>query len=268
MVEIREEPSEGINHEHADGAQSSTSTSRSTSTSIVDYLKANAAESFYFVLRIVTIYFTALYVLPLTSASYQKTAYSKAFLSAAATNAFRLHQRMRASTTPTFSRQFLQELMLEDSAHYLLYCVIFASSPSVTMALLPIFLYALLHSLNFIIKTASETGHGNSALVQKATEFKGQHTANILGTIACAEIFVFPIFFAMIFMGRANIFFPFLYFRFLSLRYVSRRNPYTRMTFANLKMSLFNAASRPACPGLVRNIIYKTVGLIERFAPQ
>ena len=41
--------------------------------------------------------------------------------SAAATNAFRLHSRLRGTQHRVFSREFLQTLVLEDSAHYLLY---------------------------------------------------------------------------------------------------------------------------------------------------
>jgi hypothetical protein len=68
------------------------------------------------------------------------------------------------------------------------------------VAILPITLYAFLHSLNFGIKAASELGYGNSTLAVKATQLKTQHTSNILSTIACAEIFVFPIVVAMVFM--------------------------------------------------------------------
>ncbi|KAH7731647.1 Protein Y37D8A.17 [Aphelenchoides avenae] len=280
MVEISEESSEA----NSAGASTSSSAGQSQArpASVVEYLKANGSEALCFALRLVTIYFTAYYLLPITTPAYQKTAYGKAFMAAAATNAFRLHQRMRGTSTPTFSRNFLQELMLEDSCHYLLYCIIFAMSPPVTMALLPVFLYAVLHVMNFVVKAATETGSGGAPWVQKLAAFKTQHTPNILGTIACAglyarltdinsaflsEVFVFPIFFAMIFMGRANIFFPFMYFRFLSLRYTSRRNPYTRMTFANMKLSLLGIAQNNSCPAIVRTLIDKSIAIVERFAP-
>lgn len=68
------------------------------------------------------------------------------------------------------------------------------------VALIPIMLYAFLHALNFAIKSANEFGYSNSSLVSKANQLKLQHTSNILSTIACAEIFVFPIIIVMIFM--------------------------------------------------------------------
>ena len=113
--------------------------------------------------------------------------------------------------------------------------------------MLPILLYAVLHSLNFIIKLATELGYGNSTIIVKVLQLKSQHASNLLSTIACAEIFVFPIVIVMIFMlvddctnpslkshifrGKANFFVPFVYYRFLTLRYLSRRNPYTRYYF-------------------------------------
>lgn len=65
--------------------------------------------------------------------------------SVAATNAFRLHQRLKNVNFPFFSQMFLHELMIEfvlitnlnfiifrDSAHYLLYCMIFVMSSPIT----------------------------------------------------------------------------------------------------------------------------------------
>lgn len=54
------------------------------------------------------------------------------------------------------------------------------------VALLPVFLYAVLHSMNFVVKAATDTGSGNSPVVQKLSAFKTQQSPNILGMIACA----------------------------------------------------------------------------------
>ncbi len=58
--------------------------------------------------------------------------YQRALLSNAATSALRLHQRL-----PNFqlSREFFGLLMLEDSAHYLFYSLIFVNSHPVTSIL-------------------------------------------------------------------------------------------------------------------------------------
>uniref|UniRef100_A0A915D2B7 Transmembrane protein 33 n=1 Tax=Ditylenchus dipsaci TaxID=166011 RepID=A0A915D2B7_9BILA len=253
MVEIREETPEGANNETS---RSNTAPTAPPPT-ILEYIKTNRNEALCFCLRLATIYFSFVYIVPFFSISTQKNAYVKSFVSAAATNAFRLHQRMRESNNPIFSRVFLSEIMFEDSAHYLFYCLMFALSTPVTMALVPITLYALLHGLNFSLKSATELGYGSAPVVVQATQLKTQQvTGNILSTIACAEIAIFPIFIAMIF-GKANLFFPFIYYRFISMRYMSRRNPYTRETFANIKLSLFSLANSARCPMIVKNMIFK-----------
>lgn len=174
-------------------------------------MKANATDTLCFLLRTLTIYFAAAYLLSMSSPEYQKTVYFKAFAAAAATSAFRLHQRVRGSMNPTFSRDFLQQVMLEDSAHYLLYSLIFPTSTPVSskqtpiasqslVALIPITLYAIWHSLAFVIKVAGVLNYTDKPIIQKLNRFKSAQTENVLGLIACSEIFLLPIFFAMIFM--------------------------------------------------------------------
>lgn len=127
--------------------------------------------------------------------------------------------------TVSFSREFLARLMLEvypwkyiikryflqDSCHYLLYSILFLTSHPVTMALLPISLFAALQfaaflvscfqmSFNFIqTKLMLSTGN-NHPVCQKLNEVVRMHTPTCLGIIACAEIFLVPILISMIFV--------------------------------------------------------------------
>lgn len=71
-------------------------------------------------------------------------------ISAAATNALRMQQRVG---TVSFTREFLARLLLEDSCHYLFYAILFLTSAPVTMALLPISLFAGLHAAAQIVST-------------------------------------------------------------------------------------------------------------------
>ncbi|KAI1725298.1 transmembrane protein 33 like protein [Ditylenchus destructor] len=269
MVEIREETEGSDSHQNRSGGPSSSNNSNATpnqSRNVLEYVSANRLETLYFTLRLVTIYFAVTYLLPMFSGPAQKNAYMKAFVAGAATNAFRLHQRMRVSHQPIFSRIFLSELFLEDSAHYLFYSLIFAMATPVTMALVPLVLYAILHSLNFGLKTANEFGFGNSPTVARLTQLKTQMTPSALSMIAWSEIALLPIFTIMIFAGKANIFFPLIYSRFLSMRYVSRRNPYTRAVFANMKQSVLSFAGNQSCPPVIRNVLIKTVAFVERLS--
>jgi len=217
-------------------------------------------------LRILTLFFTLTYLLDMLGIVDFKSSYYKTVGAAAATNCFRLYQRLSTATN-VISRAFLQQLFLEDSAHYLLYCIAFVSSPQVTMALVPIVLYAFLHTVSYLIKVGEVIGQIRSPFFANVVLVRDQYTQVILSTISCVEIFVFPVFFAMILRGKASILFIFIYHRFLTLRYASRRNPHTRLAFSNLKISLFDIASKPACPNLVRQLIHQAVGLVQRFAP-
>jgi len=277
MVEIREEVDAGATTGEG-AASSSSSTTSSTGgqangqaagnrMSLLEFFKSNQSEALCFALRLATLYFSLGYILPLGSPASQYNCYSKAFVAAAATNAFRLHQRMSGSTFRVMSADFWKSLILEDSAHYLFYSLLFMLSAPVTMALLPIFLYALLHTTSFALKAATSLGYANNPTVQKISTLKTQHTGNLLSCIACAEVAIMPVCIGLIFSGKASILFPFVYYRFLTLRYVSRRNPYTRETFSQLKISLYQMASSGSCPAFVSNLIYKVVGFIERLAP-
>ncbi|VDP42751.1 unnamed protein product [Schistosoma margrebowiei] len=74
--------------------------------------------------------------------------YRRALLASAATSALRLHQRIKSLNTG-FSREVLEVLISEDSSHYLLFSIMFAVLPPVTVSLVPIFLFALLHAASF-----------------------------------------------------------------------------------------------------------------------
>uniref|UniRef100_A0A7E4W7D8 Transmembrane protein 33 n=1 Tax=Panagrellus redivivus TaxID=6233 RepID=A0A7E4W7D8_PANRE len=272
MVEIREETGSGEDttrpHASNDGsARTQPSQSGTTGTlPVLDFLKLNAIDTFTFVLRLLTIVFAVLYNLPSSDHQYVKSVYFKAFAAAAVTNAIRLYQRMASQPYPIVSQQFLQAAVLEDSAHYLLYSVTFPMSTPVAMALIPIVCYAFYNSVPFLARLNSECGLNNGA-IQKLVTVRQEQSENVLSLISCAEIFNFPIFFAMIFTGRGNIFFPVLYFRFLTFRYASRRNPYTRYVFASMKQSLLQVTNSPRCPAIGKTIILKSIELVERFAP-
>uniref|UniRef100_F1LC45 Transmembrane protein 33 n=2 Tax=Ascaris TaxID=6251 RepID=F1LC45_ASCSU len=265
MVEIREEATERNDGSGSSGGTSATGDNANMATvSIIDYLKFRSTDSVLFAARVVTVICSLYYVLPIGSHSAQNSAYSKAFAAAAATNALRIHQRVGGIR---FTREFLSQVLLEDSCHYLIYSVLFMSTAPVTMALLPIFLYALLHAANFSVQACNATGYGATLYARKVAELTNKHTQSLLGVIACSEVFIVPIFIAMIFTGRVSIFFPFIYYRFLTLRYMSRRNNSTRIVFYQLRVSLEQAVSGPNCPQIFRSSAYGLINLVCRLCP-
>nr|CAD2170059.1 unnamed protein product [Meloidogyne enterolobii] len=263
MVEIREESSQPNNS----GQQPNNSNVQRKTP--MEFVKEYPNDVLAFGLRLATLYFVICYILPITDSKFQALAYTKAFAAVAATNAFRLHQRLRAVNWPFFSQMFLYELMLEDSAHYLLYCMIFVISSPITLALLPVSIYAIFNLIATLNKFSTETGVAhNSFIISRLVQFKQQASPNMLSTAACAEIFLLPIIILMIFMGKASLVGPFVYYRFLTMRYMSRRNPYTREMFSQLKFIFNSWANNPSCPAFVSSSILKFIALIERLAPQ
>jgi len=215
--------------------------------------------------RLLTIIFATFgYILPIfgnflgnPSACYYKT-----MMAAAATSALRLHQRLPRIQ---LSREFAASMMTEDSAHYLLYSVIFifASGP-ITMALLPALLFAVLHAGSYTLNLLDALGTPNSVWpMRMLISLVELQSRNILRMVAFTEIFLLPITVMNVFRGVTWLVGPLVYYRFLGLRYSSRRNPYTRTVFYMLRMSLEKTAEHPNMPNGVKVLIYKLISVVS-----
>ncbi|KAF7632827.1 hypothetical protein Mgra_00007758 [Meloidogyne graminicola] len=211
MVEIREETSADEQNDSANSSGHQPNTANVHQKTPMEFVKENPNEVLCFGLRLATLYFVICYLLPITDPKFQGMVYTKAFAAVAATNAFRLHQRLKNVNFPFFSQMFLHELMIEDSAHYLLYCMIFVMSSPITLALLPVSIYAIFNIINTLNKFSNETGIArNSSFISWLVQFKQQTSPNMLSTSACAEIFLLPIIILMIFMFVIFFFLNFL----------------------------------------------------------
>uniref|UniRef100_A0A914WDB0 Gustatory receptor n=1 Tax=Plectus sambesii TaxID=2011161 RepID=A0A914WDB0_9BILA len=266
MVEIREESSE--THDGA-GSSGTGSSSRPANpptgtVSFVGYLKQRPTDAVLWALRVATIGFAMLYMFPIGGPQSQASAYSKTLMAGAATNALRMHQRLGGFQ---LSREFFATMFLEDSCHYLFYCIVFLGCSPVTMALMPVLLFSVLHSSSFTIQLLDAIGQSQLFLRRWLTTLTESYTQNLLSVIACTEIFLMPLVIGMIFMGKASMFLPFIYYRFLTLRYMSRRNPNTRIAFHQMRVALEQSVNRPACPGILRTAAHKLIGLLERLCP-
>ncbi|GAB6028611.1 Transmembrane protein 33 [Chamberlinius hualienensis] len=230
---------------------------------LMAHINSHKIDFALWVTRILTAFFTISYLL-LAFWFNPQLSYQRALISNAATSALRLHQRL---PRVQFNRQFLAILMLEDSCHYLFYSLIFMYSTPVTLALLPIFLFAVLHSASYSLTLLDQLGQNSwwgARILISLVEFQQK---NILRLIAFTEIFLMPLMIFMIFMGRASLLVPFVYYRFLSMRYVSRRNPYARNVFHELRMVTELKINHPSCPAVIRNFAHKIIGFVIRLAP-
>jgi hypothetical protein len=227
---------------------------------VVTTRKVDAA---LWVTRLMTIVFSTLYILPLFGNPLNF--YYKAFLANAATSALRLHQRV---PVVAFNRVFMTQLLLEDSCHYLFYSLIFIYCSPITLAIMPILLFAVLHFASFSLTLLDAMGRNSIWIARVFITMVEFQTVTILRMAAGAEIFTmqFTIIYALI--GRASLLTPFIYYRFLTLRYSSRRNHYTRTMFRELRVYCERVAMSPKCPAFVANLINKSIDIVSRFAPE
>lgn len=212
--------------------------------------------------RVATILFTVGYILPIFGNPYNS--YYKALMASAATSALRLHQRL---PQVQFNREFLGLFLSEDAAHYLIFCVLFLYAAPITLVLVPVFLFALLHFASYTLTLLDTLGQNSWWGARMLISLVELQSRNILRLAAFQEVFLLPFTVMMIFAGKTNLVTPFLYYRFLSLRYQSRRNPYCRTICHELRMSLESLAYSPKCPGWAKNIIYKAISVATSLGP-
>ncbi|XP_058957159.1 transmembrane protein 33 [Pocillopora verrucosa] len=234
------------------------------------YLLDNKIDSALWLTRVFTIITSILYLLPFFSPMFSYNCYKRVLISSAATSALRLHQRLPRFQ---FSREFFGLLLSEDSCHYLLYSIMFVNSHPVTIILIPVALFALLHTVSFTKKLLDILGSGgifSMSLIRsarKAIEKVEIHQQGLLRFIACTEIMLMPAVILMALSGQAGIVIPFVYYRFVGFRYASRRNPYCRLLFTELRRSVEQLASHPRCPAFLRTFVFKFTAFIEKLAP-
>lgn len=249
---------------NGNGAGNSGGTQQAPQSSpVMTHLMANKVETLLWLTRIFTVVSTIMFMLPIFGGN-PHSLYQRALIASAATSALRLHQRIPAVQ---LNMEFLRRLFSEDSCHYLLFAILFISSYPITMAVVPVFLFALLHACSFTKALLNTMGPQSMQFLRNMIAKLEQQQVNILRFIACNEIFLMPAVTIMVFSGKATLFMPFIYYRFLTLRYSSRRNPYCRTLFSELRMTVEYLCSKPQCPQFVRNACYRCIGIISRLAP-
>ena len=126
--------------------------------------------------------------------------------------------------------------LAEDAAHYLIFSMLFLYAAPITLVLVPVFLFALLHFASYsltLLDTLGQNSWWGARMLISLVEFQSR---NILRLVAFHEVFLLPFTVMMIFagkifkflkpkiskminfLGKTNLVTPFLYYRFLSLR--------------------------------------------------
>lgn len=231
-------------------------------TALKHHVIAHKVDVALWATRVFTLIFAFCYFIPIFGNPYN--AYYKVLVANAATSALRLHQRLpRVQLT----REFLSHLLLEDSCHYLFYSLTFLHVSPVTLILVPVILFALLHSASYSLTLLDSLGQNSwwgARLLISVVEFQSR---NILRGVSFAEIILMPLTIILVLMGQAGLLTPFLYYHFVMQRYTSRRNPYTRNMFRELRLLFENTASKPSMPGIIRSVLLAVVSFACRLAP-
>lgn len=235
---------------------------RLTFDEVIRYANNNPLNCLLFVTRIGTLILTFLHIVPFLERNSSLSYFQKTLLASGTTSAIRLHQRL-----PSFrlNRETWNQLLSEDSCHYILFSLLFLYHTPITMVLFPISLFAFLHLVRSILTITEELGYSNSS--RKLSTFLSKYTPALLQTVALSEIFIMPILILALLTGMSNLLVPFLYYRFITLRYSSRRNPYSCQTFRQLRVVIENYAVRPDCPSFLRTALMKLIYLTCRLAP-
>jgi hypothetical protein len=262
-VSTNSESSTNRNNEASSSASTSSSASPppprpAPSPSLITVLFERKTDTVLLLSRLATIFFTIMYILPFFH-SESSVYYTKALLSSIVTAVLRLRQRL-----PNFaiSREFLFSLFREDSAHYLMYSFLFLSSTPMTIVLIPLATYAILHSSSFLSQILT-----NFPAIQQLCIRVTENQASLLRFIALNEVVLMPMIILSIFVARSNFLLIFMYYRFLTLRYTSHRNPYTRTLFYELRQSVEYVCNKPVCPPFVTRLCHNAIAFINRLAP-
>ncbi|CAG9767003.1 unnamed protein product [Ceutorhynchus assimilis] len=214
-------------------------------------------------IRLLVFLFSFGYFIPIFGQA--QSAYYKVLIANAAISALRLHQRLGRVQ---LSRQFLAELIQEDSAHYLFYSLIFLYVAPATLVLIPVLLFAILHASSYsltLLDTLGQNSWWGCRLLISFVEFQ---SLNILRLVSLSEIILMPYTVIMALSGKAGLLTPFIYYNFLSQRYASRRNPYTRNMFRELRVMFENLAKKPRTPEIIRTAILGIVAFVCKLSPQ
>lgn len=246
------------------GAQPQGNGQRAPQGGVVNFMMSNKIEAGLWLTRLFTVYSTIGFFLSFIGFSDPHSSYQRALLSSAATSALRLHQRV-----PQFSlsRECFARLLQEDSAHYLLFSFIFITSHPLSIALVPVVLFAILHACSYTIQVLNVAGPTSGQFVRNLVAKVQANQQTMLRFIACSEIFLMPAIILALFSGHGSLLAPFIYFNFLKMRYGSVRNPYCRQMFAEMRVAIHAVCVNPRCPTMVRGILEKAVSMVSNFAP-
>ncbi|KAI9557963.1 hypothetical protein GHT06_014714 [Daphnia sinensis] len=208
-----------------------------------------------------SICFTVIYVIPFLRSECEDM-YYRTLIAHSATSLLRLYKKFHQSIQ--FNFEFMEQLLLDDSTHNLLYSLMFYCFPPFPWIWLPIFLFALLHVTNYGVQVVECFSPSAFGLLKKGFELMELQSINILKIIAITEVFIlFIIPFSLLSFSFSGLALAtvtvFVYEKFLILRYMSKQNPFTRIVFGEFIEQLEICTDQSSASACVRNFSYALI---------
>lgn len=231
--------------------QNSSTPSESKFLKLTNLFSAGKLDAASWIIRIYLIILSVQYTLLGGAVPSMNSYYKKCLLANALVACIRLHQRV--GNNLSISKEHMMKVIAEDSAHYLLFSMVFLTQPGkITLALVPISVMALVHSVKYgyNIVNILESSMGTRAL--NAVAEKQQMLFRL---VSLTEIMLLPVLVLMLFFRRSTIFAPFLYYRYIKLRYSSQRNHYCRQVFYELNMTAEQYKYSGKTPQIVKTVL-------------
>eukprot|EP00047_Mylnosiga_fluctuans_P024411 m.160770 g.160770 ORF g.160770 m.160770 type:complete len:260 (+) comp9851_c2_seq1:51-830(+) len=226
-------------------------------------LLASPAETVAFSLRGAVVLFTVVALVFATS-SFGSTAYYQALFCFGLASIVRLYQRCGA---PKFSSDYLRNVLVEDSAHYVLYSLVFfGGAPSPAVLLSPS-IYAFFAACTFFRKSIapaiSPRLEGAVKKIESSASKGFTYASNI-------EIGVFFLLLFRLITGPGfhELVILYMYIQFCMLRTTSRRNAYPRAAWAAVRANIERIVNSPRCPGIVRTLYQRVLQGIAAYSEQ
>lgn len=234
----------------------------STVIKLSQLVQENKLDAVSWVIRLYLVFLSIQHILLGGALPAMDSCYKKALIANALVACIRLHQRIGGNFALT--KEHFQQVVLEDSAHYLLFSIVFLMQPGkITMALVPITIMAAVHAVKYGYKVLDTIGTNTGRGVFNAIALKQQ---SLFRVVALTEIFLLPVLIIMVILGRAQIFSPFLFYRYVKLRYHSQRNVYCKQVFYELKMAGEQYKSNPRTPQILKKAIQSVQDMCLKLA--
>ncbi|KAJ1548958.1 hypothetical protein HK405_012335, partial [Cladochytrium tenue] len=179
----------------------------------------------------------------------------------------------KAHGTPQIQRAYLQRILMDENTQYLFLALMWFTSRSIAVALLPYAIFSFFHTLNYlrtdVLQLVFPPGSALHATVAgQVSPFlqsvSQQYQMQSLRAVSYLEVWVVqPYLVLAVLTGRVSFATPLLFAMFLRFRYYF--SPLTKEAVAALKARLDAVLDAPGSPLWVKSLYRRAVELIATY---